>query len=231
MNRIKQMLQNELSGWKSWEIFWLLFSCIIIIIVSIGCKDTVMGIISATTGVAYVILMGKGKLSAYFFGLINCVLYAIISYKTAFYGETMLNVFYYIPMQFVGFYTWSRNMNFETKEVSKRHMATRKRIIMLVAICILVVAYAFLLKHMGDLLPLIDSFTTVVSVAAMFISIGMYAEQWWLWGAVDAMSVVMWGIAYAKGNTSIATLLMWMIYFVTAIIMCVKWEREIRKAN
>ena len=34
---------------------------------------------------------GKGKLSAYVFGAINTLLYAIISYKAKFYGEVMLN--------------------------------------------------------------------------------------------------------------------------------------------
>ena len=57
-----------------------------------------MGIISATTGVACVVCTGKGKLSAYIFGVVNCVLYAIISYQAKLYGETMLNALYYVPM-------------------------------------------------------------------------------------------------------------------------------------
>ena len=229
MDKLKHILQNEVSGWKKWELCWLFFSCIVIIIMSIYCQETVMGIVSATTGVAYVVLMGKGKSSAYLFGLVNCVLYAIISYEATFYGETMLNVIYYIPMQFVGFYMWSKNMDSETKEVRKRHMTNSKRVIMVLTIASLVAAYSFLLRYMGDMLPFMDSFTTVSSIVAMIISIGMYAEQWWIWIAVDVMSVIMWGIAYSNGNDSIATLLMWIIYLATGIVMCIKWEREIKK--
>lgn len=82
----------------------VIYACTIITSLSIYWQDTIMGIVSATTGVACVVCTGKGKLSAYIFGLVNCVLYAIISYNANLYGETMLNALYYIPMQFVGFY-------------------------------------------------------------------------------------------------------------------------------
>ena len=78
-----------------------------------------MGIISSTTGVACVVCTGKRKLSAYLFGIVNSILYAIIAYKATLYGETMLNSLYYVPMQFVGFYVWNKHMDKETKEVEK----------------------------------------------------------------------------------------------------------------
>ena len=141
---MKTFIKNELSGWKKIEVFWLLLACAVIAGLSIYWGDTLMGIISATTGVACVVCTGKGKLSAYIFGLVNCVLYAIISYKAKLYGETMLNALYYIPMQFVGFAVWKKNMNKETNEVKKRHMKNRGRIICLLAMVALTIAYGFL---------------------------------------------------------------------------------------
>ena len=79
--KIKEILKNEISGWKKLEVIWLLLACFIICALSIYWNDSFMGIVSATTGVACVVCTGKGKLSAYVFGLVNCVLYAIISYN------------------------------------------------------------------------------------------------------------------------------------------------------
>ena len=53
---------------------------------------------------ACVVCTGKGKLMAYVFGTVNVVLYAIISLKAKYYGEVMLNLIYYFPMEFYGFY-------------------------------------------------------------------------------------------------------------------------------
>lgn len=224
--KIKEFIKNELSGWKKLEVLWLFAACVIITGLSIYWKDTVMGIISATTGVACVVLTGKGKLSAYIFGLVNCVLYAIIAYNAKLYGETMLNAIYYIPMQFVGFYVWNKNMNKENHEVKKIHMKNKTRLLWALAMALGTVIYGLILKAMGDAMPFVDSFTTVSSVIAMIVSVKMFAEQWWIWILVDIFSVYMWWCNFAAGSDNLATLLMWGVYLGNAIIMCVRWEKE-----
>ena len=228
---LKEFWKNELCGWKLLEVMWLVVACVIITLLSIYWGDTLMGIISATTGVACVICTGKGKLSAYLFGLINCVLYAIISYEACLYGETMLNAIYYVPMQFVGFYIWSKNMNKDTHEVKKLHMSNKNRILYLILMVVSTYIYGLFLKSIGDAMPFVDSFTTISSVIAMIISVKMFSEQWWIWIAVDVFSVYMWLENFMAGNDNMATLLMWVVYLGNAIIMCIKWEKEIRKVE
>ena len=225
----KEIVKNEFKGWKIFEISWLVIACLVICSLSIYWHDTLMGIISATTGVACVVCTGKGKLSAYLFGVINCVLYAIISFKAHLYGETMLNALYYVPMQFIGFYIWSKNMNKETNEVKKIHMNNKKRIIYATLMILGTIGYGLILKKLGDAMPFVDSFTTVSSVIAMIISVKMYAEQWWIWILVDIFSVYMWFCNFLSGSDNMATLLMWIVYLGNAIIMCIKWEREALK--
>lgn len=224
---MRDVIKREFENWKFWEVAWLVIACVVITGLSIYWHDTPMGIISATTGVACVVCTGKGKLMAYVFGLVNCVLYAIIAYQATLYGETMLNALYYVPMQFYGFYVWYNHMNAETKEVEKKHMTWKVRIISLLAVAASTVVYGFVLRSLGDAMPFIDSFTTVSSVIAMVISIKMYSEQWWLWIGVDVFTVIMWAVTYMRGNENIATLLMWIVYLGNAIIMCWKWEKEV----
>ena len=190
-----------------------------------------MGIISAVTGVACVVCTGKGKLSAYLFGLVNSALYALISYQASLYGETMLNALYYVPMQFVGFYVWSKHMDQGTGEVTKRRMKPLGFLAMCAAIAVATVMYGLLLKYWGDAMPFVDAFTTVSSVAAMIISVGMYAEQWWIWVAVDVFSVYMWWCDFQSGSDNMATLLMWAVYLGNAVIMLIRWEKEARSRN
>lgn len=223
---MRDFIKNELTGWKKFEVLWLVLACGVITSLSIYWGDTVMGIISSTTGVACVVCTGKGKLSAYIFGLINSVLYAIIAYKATLYGETMLNALYYVPMQFVGFYIWSKNMNSETHEVAKKYMKNSGRIILLLSILTATYFYGLVLRFLGDAMPFVDSFTTVSSVVAMIVSVKMFAEQWWIWVAVDIFSVYMWWCDFQSGSDNMATLLMWVVYLGNAIIMLVKWERE-----
>ncbi|MGM9972697.1 MAG: nicotinamide riboside transporter PnuC [Clostridiaceae bacterium] len=223
------MFRNELKGWKTWEVLWLLLACVTILSLSIYWQDTTIGIISATTGVACVVFTGKGKLSAYLFGIINTALYAFIAFKAQYYGEVMLNVLYYFPLQFYGLYIWSRNINPETYEVSKRRMATKERILLLFIVGVGTSLYGLLLQKLGGALPFVDALSTMVSIVAMIVSIKMFVEQWMLWIIVDVVTVVMWAVAFAKGKDSIATLIMWLIYLGNAIIMHFKWAKEARE--
>lgn len=229
MRKFKEILRSEISGWKPWEIIWLFIACLVIMGLSIYWKDNLMGIISATTGVACVVCTGKGKLSAYIFGAVNTLLYAIIAFQAKYYGEVMLNALYYFPLQFYGFYVWSKHINSETHEVEKKSMKSSGRIKLALFVIIATGLYGLLLRYMGGSLPFVDALSTVVSVAAMIVSIKMYAEQWLLWIVVDVVTVIMWGDAFAKGNDSIATLLMWIIYLGNAVIMYFKWIREAKQ--
>ena len=226
MAHLQVIIKNELLGWKVWEIVWLLLSSITILILSIYWNDSVIGIISAVAGVACVVCTGKGKLSAYAFGLINTILYAYIALVARFYGEVMLNVLYYLPMQFYGFYVWNKNIDETTLEVKKRKMKTKHLVVLLVAVLLATIGYGYLLKFINGAMPFVDALSTVVSVAAMIVSIKMYAEQWLLWIIVDAVTVIMWGVAFANGQESVATLVMWMIYLINAVVMQVKWTKE-----
>ena len=91
MEKIKRFIAGEFTGWHIWEVLWLIFCCISVIVLSQIMGDNIIGIISALTGVLYTVIAGKGKMSCYFFGVINTLLYGWISFKLKLYGEVMLN--------------------------------------------------------------------------------------------------------------------------------------------
>lgn len=223
-----QRLKNEFRGWRLWELLWLAANCAIILGLSIYWRDTVVGTLAALTGIAYVVCNGKGKLMTYFFGVANAVLYSVVSYQAKFYGEVMLNVIYYLPMQVYGFYIWSKNMDSETYEVKKRKLIAKGRIQLVFAIAVITIGYGFLLRYLGGTLPFIDSLSTVASVFAVVMSIRMYMEQWTLWFVVNVVSTVMWAISFAQGGESVSTLAMWALYIANSVVMHIKWSREVK---
>ena len=127
MSNIKEVIKRELTNWKKWEVIWLLVATAVILSVSVYWKDSIVATFAALTGIWCVILTGKGKLSSFWFGSINTVLYAIIAWKAKYLGEVMLNLIYYVPMNFVGLYMWSKNMSKETEEVVKKRLSLKKK--------------------------------------------------------------------------------------------------------
>jgi len=225
---LKEYFKLETSGWKWYELLYLAVCTLAILIPSIITGDSLMAIISATCGAISVVLTGKGKLGTYIFGGIQCALYAIISYRATYYGETLLNVLYLLPLEVVGFRSWMKNMNSENAEVIKLQMSWRQRGIWAAVLAAGTVAMGFALKHFGDAMPFMDAFTTVGTMIAFVLTVKRYSENWWIWIAINVATVIMWIGNVAKGgeNASVATLLMWSVYLVNSVIMLIRWQRE-----
>lgn len=226
MTSVRRFIKSELQGWKIAEVCWLAIATAVILGLSIYWKDNAAGIISALTGVWCVIFTGKGKRSSFIFGTINVLFYAYISFQAKYFGEVMLNIIYYLPMNFVGWYMWKKHMNEETGEVIKARLPLGKGAIVYSITAVAIVIYGFVLKLIGGSLPFIDSMSTIISITAQILSVRRLTEQWVLWIAVDVVTVIMWAINFAQGGENIATLAMWSVYLINAIIMFIKWNRE-----
>ena len=229
MDAIKKFVKSELSGWKPFDVIWLVFATAVILGLSIYWNDSPVSLWAAVTGVCCVILTGKGKRSSFIFGLVNTILYAIVALWAKYYGEVMLNLIYYLPMNFVGFIAWKKYMNDETGEVIKERLSLSKSVVVYAITAVSIVIYGFILKRMGGNLPYVDSMSTVVSVVAQVLSIKRLTEQWVLWIVVDIVTVFMWAVDFMKGGESISTLAMWSIYLINAFIMFIRWYKEAKK--
>lgn len=243
MQKFKDLLHEELSGWKPFDIIWLISVCAIITTVTLLTSNTeafgqthpslsagavkacvVCSIIAAIIGVINVVLGGKGKLSNYFFGVISACLMIYINLTVKNFGIMLVSV-YNLVMQFVGFRAWSKNMSEVTHEVKKIHMKEKERWIyagiLIVASCVL----GFIMRKVGDSHPFVDAFITSAQVIAMILMVKMFAEQWWLWIVINIASIYLFLTSH---EVTLALALMYMVYFVNSIIMCVRWEREAR---
>ena len=226
MGELKKYLKSELTGWKPFDIIWLIIATAVILGLSIYWEDTWVSLLAAVTGTWCVILTGKGKRSSFIFGIINVVFYTIVAFQAKYYGEVMLNALYYFPMNLVGWFAWKKHMNDKTGEVIKERQTLKKSAVVYALTAVAIFIYGFILDRLGGNLPYIDSMSTVISVVAQILSIKRLMEQWVLWIVVDVVTVIMWAVHFAQGGETIATLAMWAVYLVNAVIMFVRWYKE-----
>lgn len=220
------IVKNEFSGWKAWEVIWMVVACAAIVIPSYLAGNTTLRLICGACGAISVVLTGKGKLSCYLFGTAQRLIYAYIALGAMFYGEVMLNLLYFFPLEFYGVYEWYKHMDFEKHEVKKRRMSNKQRLFVALGIMVATFVYGLFLKYLNGKLPYIDSLSTVVSVVAMLVTIKMYMEQWLLWMFINAITVGMWTYDVYNGRENIAVLLMWSVYLINSVIMFFRWRRE-----
>ena len=194
----------------------------------------VVGSVASIAGVLCVVLVAKGSIWNYLFGLVNVSMYAYISYQASLYGDAALNALYYLPMQFIGWWQWRKRgaaiseseAGGKGVQVKARRFNLRQRVILALGCAAAVVAGGFILQHFGDPQPFKDSTTTVLSIVAQALMAMAFMEQWVLWIITNIVSVIMWVVCVARGEAHAAVMvIMWSFYLLNSINGLRVWLR------
>lgn len=186
----------------------------------------IVGSIAGIAGVLCVVLVAKGNIWNYLFGIINVSMYAYISYKAELYGDAALNALYYVPMQFIGWWQWRKRGAAVSEaeaggagvQVKARRFTWHQRVILALGCAAGVIAVGYVLKHFGDPQPFKDSATTVLSIVAQALMALAFMEQWALWIITNVISVVMWSICVVRGEAHAAVMvIMWVFYLLNSL--------------
>lgn len=218
------MKQRVLNAYDWFLIAGVIVSNVVYSVLT-GTLDFV-GSLAGITGVLCVVLVAKGSIWNYAFGLVNVSLYAWISYKAALYGDAGLNALYYLPMQFLGWWQWRKRgaamseaeSGGKSVQVQARRFDWGQRILLAMGCAAAVAAGGYLLKYLGDPQPFKDSATTVLSIVAQALMALAFMEQWALWIITNVISVIMWAVCVSRGEAHAGVMvIMWSFYLLNSI--------------
>ena len=218
-------MSNKVLSLYDWFLIVGVIASNIIYSVLSGNVD-IVGSIAGIAGVLCVVLVAKGNIWNYLFGIVNVSMYAYISYKASLYGDAALNALYYVPMQFVGWWQWRKRgaavsqaeAGGEGVQVKARRFTWHQRAILALGCAAGVIAVGYVLKHFGDPQPFKDSATTVLSIVAQALMALAFMEQWALWIITNVISVVMWCICVVRGEAHAAVMvIMWVFYLLNSL--------------
>lgn len=220
MKELKQVLKTFTKNEWIGTILFL----IVLVTTQIASGSTGIAFIAGLLGFFYVTLVRKGSRLCYIFGGLQIALYIYISLSSKFYGDVMLNSFNLL-MQPIGWYLWSKrdsNGLVKPKALTKRNM-----ILIVIFWSVGILLYSTWLKTLGGNTPFIDSITTLSSITAMLLSVQAYREQWRFWLICNGTSILMWTLAFTRGdNSSIPMICMWIAYFINSLVAYRQWYKK-----
>ncbi|MCA1039871.1 nicotinamide riboside transporter PnuC [Bacillus infantis] len=224
---------KRFHDWTIFEISWLLVFTLINVYLFFAWQDSLLGLISSLAGMLCVVLVAKGKISNYYFGIIQTGTYAYISYTYGLYGEAMLNGLFYFPVQFIGIYLWRKNQTRDSvkgEDVKVKTLDSKGWSLLGIIVLVSIFLYALLLDYLGGRSVYIDSATNVLSVTAQILMLRRFAEQWLLWILVNVLSVILWFNALiSTGGNDISMLVMWTAFLFNSIYGYINWTKLYKK--
>lgn len=214
------------SPWHRLEIAWLTFFSITTLVVTVTTEGSLLGFTVSLTGIICAILAAKGIVWSHAFGLYNTVAYAFVAYQNQLFGEMGLNLLFFVPMSFVGFFQWRSKRNADGV-VLMRKLDTRN-ILIILCLCVVGIGIARygLMQVPGQRTPFINAITTVLSVAATILMILRYREQWLLFILLNSVTVLMWALRLGDGSSEATMMIvMWTAYLTNAIYGYIVWSK------
>lgn len=225
-------MKNLLKEWTLFEKVWLVSFTAVILYLSIAWGESPIAAICSLTGMLSVVLVAKGKISNYYFGIVNVAIYAWLSFEQGFYGDTALYALYFVPMQFIGWYMWKRSnatIKGENFGVKVAVMTTKMKLFWTIVSIVGIAILAVILTKLNGTLAIIDSSTTVLQIVAMILMVKRFKEQWSIWILVNVLGIVMWLYAALNGTADFTLMVMWIAYLVNSIYGYVMWKKAEKK--
>ena len=218
---------NLFKEWTRFERIWLLLFSIVNVFLYLKWDSGLIGLISAMSGMLCVVLVAKGKISNFLFGVINTATYAYISYGYGLYGESMLNAMFYLPTQFIGLWMWQRHRavnKVRDEDIEIKRLTVKGWAILVASIAVGAYVYMYVLMTLNAQQVRIDSVAVVMSVAAQILLTLRYAEQWVLWILVNVLSIALWVVTLSQsGGSDYSMPVMWTAFLINSIYGWINW--------
>lgn len=191
----------------------------------------ILEIIGTLVGLIYLFLEYRGSIYLWIAGVIMPAIYIKLYFDTGLYADMACNIYYLVAAVY-GFTVWllvRKKLATEGKkpQMPITRMPTKYWVGYVVLLGILFVGIGYGLDRYTDsTVPYLDSFTTSLSILAMWQLAQKYVEQWLAWILVDAVSA---GLYVYKGLTLTAAL--YLLYTLIAVAGYFKWKKMMLQSN
>ena len=178
-------------------------------------------------GLVYLWLEYKASYYLWIASLIMPSVYVIVYYQAGLYADLGINI-YYVLASIYGLIYWSigskKSKEVAHEEIPVGYTPRQLYLPLLGAMSILTIGIAQILIAFTDSnVPWSDSFTTALSIVAMWMLSRKYVEQWLVWLVVDVVCSILYiykGLYFTSG--------LYALYSFIAYFGYLKWKEMIK---
>lgn len=171
-------------------------------------------------GVVNTVMSANGNILTFVFGFIDVLIGTIVYLDNGIMGNFALHAFYFLPMQFVGFWQWSKRgarvrPGEEGSRLKARRLTGRQWAWLAVGIFVGIAALYIILLYVDGLKLsagkidsvdkskiLLDAVVMILNIVGQVLMSLAFMEQWYIWILVNISSISLWTVAVMSGAGS-----------------------------
>ncbi len=217
-------LQNYFS--KAEIVLWISSVMVIIISFCFFDRTNYMMLCASLIGVTSLIFNAKGNPFGQLLMVVFSLLYGIISYSFAYYGEMITYLGMTMPMAIFALISWVRNpYNGNALEVKVNSISRKETVYMWIGTLIITILFYFILEYFNtsNIIPSTISVTT--SFLAVYLTFKRNPYFALAYALNDIVLIVLWGLASIYDIRYISVVVCFVAFLVNDIYGFISWQR------
>lgn len=214
-------------------MLWVSSVSLIIVSFYIFDRESFLTLAASLIGVTSLIFNAKGNPVGQFLMVIFSLLYGIISFTFAYYGEMLTYLGMTMPMAIFALISWLKNpYNGNKSEVKVNRISKRETIFMWLTAIVVTIIFYFILSvfNTANIVPSTISVTTsFIAVYLTFRRSPYYAIGY---AANDIVLIVLWVLAMFENISYLSVVVCFIAFLATDIYGFINWRKiEKRQAE
>ena len=220
-------MKKILSYFSKFEIA-LWSGSVLLILVSFFAFDRVNypAMIASLVGITALIFCAKGNPFGQVLMVVFSMIYGVISYSFAYYGEMITYLGMSMPMAVFALISWLKNpYKGNRSEVKVNHIGKKDHAVMWIATALVTVACYFILKYFGtsNLIP--STFSVSTSFLAVYLTFRRSPYFALAYAVNDIVLIVLWVLASIEDTRYISVVVCFVAFLFNDIYSFVNWKR------
>ena len=216
------------------KILWCSSVLLIITSFMIFDRENYLTLLASLIGVTSLIFCAKGNPIGQVLMVLFSIVYGIISYSFAYYGEMITYLGMSGPMAAFALIAWLKNPYKGKKLQVKVNKISKKEIVFMLIISVVVtILFYFILKYFGTANLIPSTLSIITSFIAVYLTFRRSPYFAFVYAINDLVLIVLWTLATLTDINYVSVLICFIVFFINDIYGFISWLKmeKLQKNN
>lgn len=207
-------------------LLWLASVLLIVISFVMFDKENFLTLAASLIGVTSLIFNAKGNPFGQLLMVIFSILYGIISFSFAYYGEMITYVGMTGPMAAFSLISWLKNpYKGKKSEVEVNHISKKECVFMMLLTLAVTVAFYYILRYFNTANLFLSTLSVTTSFIAVYLTFRRSAYFAIAYAANDIVLIILWILATVKDISYLSVIICFAVFLINDIYGFISWQR------
>lgn len=207
-------------------ILWSVSVVLITVSFAIFDRQQYLTLAASLIGVTSLIFNAKGNPIGQFLMVVFSILYGIISFTFAYYGEMATYLGMTAPMAVFALIAWLKHPYKGNKaEVKVNHLQSKEIVFVSIITAIVTVAFYYILKSLNTANLITSTISVTTSFLAVYLTFRRSAYFALAYAANDIVLIVLWVMAMQTDISYLSVVICFVVFLINDIYGFVNWTK------